>query len=427
MNSLIKLIDLFYKKADFEAELKEKRFITYMSQFLKLPKDTLIPWVKENFNLLSPIITKTFGLRGMFYHGDDAYLFSDNNKTNYLILSKTQSIIEQTSERDDLKIINQAFIPGFNGVPKWWVADYKPIEFSIEQNVGRQAPVVQNIINKKELQNYLWLLDPFKTERGKNAYDKLGVTSINKLEDFILKNKSIFDEILSESSGKPKFLAAGADGIAWDLNNSFKGGGSGPGKVLKIYADSGLSRKNGEFWNNMFKPEFARQETMIYANGHLNTFGYYTITEKIQVLTDMTDLTAIKSILYDLKRLVKTDDLLKELNSKHNLNIPKYIDKIKAKAKEISDALMNGDELMQEVIKSLESSFKLRPDWMYTLVLEFILKYLSKRYDLHVGNIGYRASTEDFNYFDSYHEGTSRLWIRQDGAEQETKDKFGLR
>lgn len=427
MNSLIKLIDLFYKKADFDAELNEKRFVTFMTQFLKLPKETLIPWVKENFNLLSPIIKKSAGLRGTFYHGNDAYLFSNNSRTSYLILSKDSSIIEQTSERDDLKIINQLFIPAFNGVPKLWVADYKPIEFSIEQNVGRQAPVVQNIINKKELQNYLWLLDPFKTERGKNAYDKLGVTSINKLEDFILKNKSIFDEILSESSGKPKFLAAGADGIAWDLNNSFKGGGSGPGKVLKIYADSALYRKNEEFWNNMFKPEFARQETMIYANGHLNTFGYYTITEKIQVLTDMTDLTAIKSILYDLKRLVKTDDLLKELNSKHNLNIPKYIDKIKAKAKEISDALMNGDELMQEVIKSLESSFKLRPDWMYTLVLEFILKYLSKRYDLHVGNIGYRASTEDFNYFDSYHEGTSRLWIGQDGAEQETKDKFGLR
>lgn len=421
MDSLIKLIDLFYKKADFEAELKEKRFITYMSQFLKLPKDTLIPWVKENFNLLSPIITKTFGLRGMFYHGDDAYLFSDSdsNKTNYLILSKTQSIIELTSERDDLKIINQAFIPGFNGVPKLWVADYKVIEFSIEQNSGREAPVVQNIINKKELQNYLWLLEPFKLRRGQENYDKLGVSSVSKLENFILKNKSIFDEILAMSSGMPSFLGAGIDGIAWDLKN---------GMVLKIYSDSSLYYKNKEFQENIFKnPALARQETMIYDNGQLNTSGYYTITEKIQVLTDMTDLTAIKSILYDLKRLVKTDGLLKELNSKHNLNIPKYIDKIKAKAKEISDALMNGDELMQEVIKSLESSFKLRPDWMYTLVLEFILKYLSKRYDLHVGNIGYRASTKDFNYFDSYHEGTSRLWIGQDGAEQETKDKFGLR
>ena len=111
-------------------------------------------------------------------------------------------------------------------------------------------------------------------------------------------------------------------------------------------------------------------------------------------------LRGIKSIIIDygntLKELKNT-----ELNSKESL------EKINKISKDISDYISNHKIYKLNIYMIGKSVSGLKPEWVFLLVKEIILKFLSGRCDLHIGNVGVTKNrkSREFRYFDPAFEG----------------------
>lgn len=134
--------------------------------------------------------------------------------------------------------------------------------------------------------------------------------------------------------------------------------------------------------------------------------------EKLQTidLERESNSPGISYILQDIANILHTwrDELFwigGQLNQP--TKAPKIKNVIRNRAKEIADHITKEDA---ETVHIVETQYpELNKDWLMLLTEEMIMKFITDRTDLHVGNLGITPNGK-FRYFDpAYKEGLTEL------------------
>lgn len=216
---------------------------------------------------------------------------------------------------------------------------------------------------------------------------------------FIDENKSKIDNMLRLVGPNPKLLGQGADGQAFDIGN---------GQVLKIFLDAYAYTHAVDAKRRLHdNPELAKTEAMIYDVGTLGEFNdnnvYYYIMEKMTPVLDLSKQESkliSKIIQYIVKEIMSEKKhwqmVKKKMSNKEPVKgfIDMGVDNIDSK---IYPQLEND-------IDTLENANDLKRGWLKSLIEEIVLKYVTGRTDLHLGNLGITNNGE-FRYYDPSYGG----------------------
>jgi hypothetical protein len=235
----------------------------------------------------------------------------------------------------------------------------------------------------------------------------LGITNSNALIRTIHFNKETIKKIRrSFAISEPRYIGGGADGIAYDI---------GEGRILKLFKDQVSFEKANEAINRLHKvPDLAKTEAMIYDTGKLFVFYYedlnenegqgiyYYIIEKMVPILDFGDTvrntmsSLLNNIIFEIYR--QTDHWIAvKKQIKDPANASKIKQEVLIGAKKIIDRLSTSDI---DGISYIEGKIKtLKPNWFVSYIEEVIIKYLTDRTDLHMGNLGV-TNYGELRYFD---------------------------
>jgi hypothetical protein len=217
-------------------------------------------------------------------------------------------------------------------------------------------------------------------------------------EKFIHDNRDILNRIRSQFQTEPKELGQGSDGIAYSI---------GKDRVLKLFRSEVGYRASVLAIERLWKqPETAGTEAMIYDTGSFkpirNTYNtYYYIMERMEPAYKIAGIGSLVIRLQELANIAIEDN--KEW-SKFDIDPsigPKIAPEIK-QASEMIDRSMKSGEIAMKLIRSIEEQAKsnnLKSNWLAKLTEEIIWKLITKRTDLHEGNLGITPNGE-FRYFD---------------------------
>ena len=233
------------------------------------------------------------------------------------------------------------------------------------------------------------------------AIRQLGLTyrdsdeSFKVIKEFVQKYKDKIKRIRSAFAQLPKYLGGGADGVAFDI---------GEGKVLKIFRDEHSYQKASHAFERLHNnPNIARTEAMIYDIGELGDFPnkydaeqstklYYYIIEKMTPVREHGERLGdnIRPLLHGIVEEISKSRDSKWQALKQKVNIPAESMLIKTEVDKesarISDLLRRNKSAN---VKFIESALPdLNPTWLKGYVEEVIMKYLTSRTDLHMGNLG---------------------------------------
>ena len=259
-----------------------------------------------------------------------------------------------------------------------------------------------------ELGHYNWLVE------GINQI--LGGYSKSEIAEFLAKNRSKIDSVRrSFETQDPKYLGGGADGAAFDI---------GGGKVLKLFRDEISYKKALLAIERLHKsPSLAKTEAMIYDVGLLGRIGsypddprsgrdiYYYIIELMKPARDFFADPWRTPIGRILSQIAKHIDDIKESKLKalkKAIQDPTKADLIKKVVREaaiqISSAIKNDPNFKSDVRETKDTIPSLKDNWLELYVEEVIMKYLTGRTDLHMGNLGV-TSYGELRYFDPAYGG----------------------
>lgn len=155
--------------------------------------------------------------------------------------------------------------------------------------------------------------------------------------------------------------------------------------------------------------ENAKTEAMIYDAGKFtNSVGiqaFYLIMEKMKPVMDLG--SAYQQKITNIISYIASSIMI---NISFWEDIKQNLTKVDlSKAKPEMERLANHAKVKYaKPIKELTDAFNLRNSWVESLVEEIVVKFLTSRGDLHLGNIGLTAYNE-FRYFDPTHS----LWMNK--------------
>lgn len=221
---------------------------------------------------------------------------------------------------------------------------------------------------------------------------------------FIDKNKSKIDTILNLSTHNPKFLGSGVDGIAFSIANNF---------ILKIFTNQALYNKSLDAWHRLHnQPKLAKTEAMIYDVGKIGSFNekeiYYYIIEKMIPVSDLgieTNLPLYEIISEIVNLINDNKEMLIEIKNNKSLKPIVIKNKLNKFQKVFTQEVYN---TKSEQINEVENIIDLNQNWVENLVEEILVKYVTDRLDLHLGNLGV-TKYKQLRYFDPYYEGADKL------------------
>lgn len=262
----------------------------------------------------------------------------------------------------------------------------------------------KQVIPTADLAHDNWLLE-VATKVGNMSRSE---ETVEMLRQFVRNNKDKIRKLrLLFNTSNPKYLGGGADGIAFDI---------GDGRILKVFRDHHSYNKALEAQKRLHEnPHLARTEAMIYDIGPLGelTDGDYKIPLYYYIMEKMTPLrgsginvsTEVRNILHAVvARISRSSSKLRSL--KDEISDPKKSEMIKqevdAVAKQMATEIKREKRYDVEEIESQISNLK--EDWLEKYAEEIIMKYLTGRTDLHMGNLGV-TSYGYFRYFDPAYAG----------------------
>jgi hypothetical protein len=230
-------------------------------------------------------------------------------------------------------------------------------------------------------------------------YEDQSEATLQKISKFLKDNKAKVNRIRSQFSGPPKFLGGGADGRAYSIN---------PHTVLKLFRDEHAFNHALKSVERLHKnPELAKTEAMIYDVGVLGTYNneplyYYVIEQMKPVLALPSSVQgALGKIVNKFIYYITDEKPSKWRALKKHIADPQQHAKIKEEvlrgAKEMVEGVKN--ELPASYFRSIEENAEVRPTWLQSLAEELLMKYLTSRTDLHLGNIGL-TNYGEFRYYD---------------------------
>lgn len=226
----------------------------------------------------------------------------------------------------------------------------------------------------------------------------------NQIENFILENKDKIDNLIKLffSTSHPRLLGKGSDGLAFQVSHKL---------VLKIFKHETAYRNALEAVERLHRyPELAKTEAMIYDVGILGSlYGkniYYYVIEKMTPATSFPVEVAL-----DLRNLIseivlrieaRLDEEWRPLKYSLQTETPQQRQQLQLKVKTGAQDIVNQlvrNEGASRLIDRINSFLDLKSDWVSTLTEELIMKYLTGRTDLHIGNLGLTRFHE-LRYFD---------------------------
>ena len=238
-----------------------------------------------------------------------------------------------------------------------------------------------------------------------NAICKLFYQSLNdddslrKITEFVKTNKPAINRLRSQFEFVPKYLGGGADGIAYAISNTV---------VLKLFRDNHAYAAAKNAVKRLHEnPEIAKTEAMIYDVGVLGEYDgnplYYYIIEKMKPVLSLS-----YNVQEDLKKIVGrfANLIIIEKDSKWRavkklINEPQYYAAINAKvSKSAIEMAANVRASLSHYVNDVEGELdEIKSTWLESLAEELLMKYLTSRTDLHLGNIGLTQYGE-FRYYD---------------------------
>lgn len=305
----------------------------------------------------------------------------------------------------DLQERQVTFLQGESGIPSLYL--YEGIEHK-----KRDSKTMERL--PAELAHYEFIITAI-VKLFKYPYDDI---VYKQTKNFINENIGTINSIRRFFKAPPVFLGGGVDGVVFSI---------GAGYVLKIFQDPHAYQEAVKAMERLHSnPKLAKTEAMIYDVGLLGNFHnhplYYYIMEQMVPANSISEeftvaLRAIvsrtfteifknhKKEIKDLKTIV--------LDPKTTID---YEPLIKNMTRQVSDVVraQSGKD-----IAKLEAAEDLRPAWLDSLVEELITKFITRRVDLHMGNIGV-TNYGEFRYFDPAHANhtTDNINVKFQGRER---------
>jgi hypothetical protein len=397
-NQLLAKSKYFYKQATTENIISNIRFGLEHLLNGNYSPETIENWLKKNEFKFPDSIDNVFSNNlekkrtafiQMKYKKDDA------------VISKNRL----GSEYDKFKIKYSALLEGVENIPTlyFYVLGNLDVPYNIK-NTGAYSVVKDD----PSLMFYDFILKGIK-HIGANESKFEEIHYLAAIE-FLKKNKSKIDNVISMFKTLPKFLGQGSDGVAFSV---------GPNLIFKMFSKQFTYEAAQKAMERLHStPEIGRTESMIYDIGILGNLIidedenndksipiYYYIQEKmetiapnseyrdkLQNLVDIIKPACINSIKIIKATWAKHENLLQSLSKKDKIDYFNGI--INEQVRNIVDNILETQNLDELDVQ------KLQPDWLEKFVEEMLMKTLTNRYDLHVGNIGI-TNQGYLRYFDS--------------------------
>lgn len=386
--NLLALAYLFEKLASIAIH---NSFMNVMAKSLKAYKDNVFEWAEKNSGILKDLLNNEFGL------SDDnsimeAYIDAIGIKVQMLLISQNRLDFENENfEYHNFKVLEESILQPLGKIPTLYM-------YRVTTN--DTGPVLNKEVAQDDyLFKFLDISFPSLKE--------------NEVLEFINNNKAAIDKMRSLFHNQPKYLGSGASGTAFSI---------GPSLVLKLYTNPKVGdhiyEKTEDAVNRLHKqPELAATEAMIYDSGILGKFRneiiYYYIIEK------MKTIESFNKDVQDLLLLVQMQ-IIQQIRDSQKLSTLKaafkYTNDRVALKNEIEDwAAQLGTEIISSKQKDKEGLTyanyvdyieenipELKSNWLFNFTVELIVKYLTGRLDLHMGNLGVTQYGQ-LRYFDPTH------------------------
>lgn len=305
-----------------------------------------------------------------------------------------------SKEPELIDISSASYLQGVGDIPPLWMFT--------GPYAGEVTPPVS-----KQVAHYDWVSQSIANITG-GPFDFDFPANI---ESFVIGHRAKLDAIRKWFKYEPKKLGGGSDGTAWDI---------GDRRILKIFSDSVSYNHALQAMDRIHNnPSLAKTEAMIYDVGQIGKFNNYPIY--FYVMERMAPVTEISGLKENLRHVVssivskiyKERDFWREIKKKDFKNDAQLIQsKVKEAARRYAEEIKEKDKIILRVIENAyllnkvkvdknnpeEHIVPLNKNWLNSLAEEVIVKYLTGRTDLHMGNLGVTAYG-DFRYFDPAFEG----------------------
>lgn len=367
---------------------------SFLSKFFgrKFSKEDILSWMENGLSHEAEILVKKTE--------PAADRRTDSKKSGYGVLVSRDDIFyvfkdKQSTFGKNENVGQEILIPSFDKIPSLYI-------YLIEKP-KQSLNIPSNMAVK-----YGWLY------RGLSRIFESTTSLIQRIsgprfENFILANISEINKLTELATQAPKFLGAGANGIAFDI---------GDNKVLKLmqFSDSSDHETQNVLWN---KKEFGAGEVMIHGSSTVQlTFPKFK--DKYDEYSEST-----VTLNYKISQKIDTPHLDKSTNEDEQFEI----DNAKASLNHIIDPIFSysldlsklrnyhGSQL-KSLLETMATMFldrrpdyyfedvddvqkffpNLKQDWLVKLVADGFYKKMTYRGDLHSGNIGIDRGY--FKFFD---------------------------
>lgn len=379
LKKLLAKVDNFVALVSFaDAELTEI-FKRGLSLFLGVDfsEEDFQAWVQKNSNYLGDKLGLQWMLTGSVHGNFLETPFGQTDKEEYIFLRIYKN---PPASKDDFKVKESAMLQSSGAIPALYYYKVIPFFFSGLEKID------------KKYSAYMFLAEGIQRLFGLGIDDVF----INNFTALVTNNTRL-RSVLEAADTIPTFLGAGQEGVAYSI---------GPSRVLKIFKQkASLQHAINAIRRLHQSPDLARTEAMIYDAGELGTFGnvpvYFYIIEKMIPVSKMEDKD--KKLVHDIITNIKTSiqsnqDYWEEVQA--TLMDPRAHAGIKTIVRDNANVLANQVKTALALNpKDLATKFKLQPQWLESLCEEIIMKLLTNRDDLHIGNLGITGQGE-FRYFD---------------------------
>lgn len=258
---------------------------------------------------------------------------------------------------------------------------------NLHVQVGFNAGYTSAIIPPPALAHDVWLIEALK-QLASVGFSERDYPAISK---FMEDNKQVFRQIRSWfDTTSPVYLGGGADGVAFDI---------GGDKILKVFRSRPAYIKTQRAIERLHKnPELAKTEAMVYDIGEFSPLDakgytvnlYFYVIEKMRPVQDLSS----KDDIHDLY-ISTLDDLLllfkeKWKHMRDKVKDPSKHAEVKREVEQMAkDEAERLKSLYKISINRIESELtNLSPDWLESFIEEIVMKHITYRTDLHMGNLG---------------------------------------
>jgi hypothetical protein len=348
---------------------------------ISVPFEEIMAWVEKNKPILQTI---SGGDWRTLNAGNNIYLrtfdrYDDDGESIYVFIGKT------SQPPAGIDVSEAALLQSDGQIPTLWF--YRGQKK--KQNLAEQT--------SPELAHEDWLMTALSSLFGRGKYGAF----LQEVGEFVKENRTKIDKIRRHFEvSNPTVLGQGADGVAFAISSHL---------VLKIFRNKNAFNHAVMAMDRLHKnPELAKTEAMIYDAGELGTFEnqivYYYVIEKMVPLSNMDSnvYSSLETLIDQMRSTILND------RGSHWRKFKEYVGN-PDKHSELKQEIKNGAQRLVHDMKrhygrhitKIEDNLqdKLKSNWLESLAEELIVKYLTNRTDLHMGNIGF-TGYGDFRFFD---------------------------